>query len=270
MHKLAISPDVASRVKARSGKQHPFDILDPCRTALLVIDLQNYFLKSAAPGETPNAREIVPAVNHLASELRIRGGHVIWIRNSTAGTRQSWSIYHEYLMTPERQKRRYKEMDKGGDGLEFWHALDIQPGDAKIAKKRFSAFIQGSSRIERHLRARGLDTVLIAGTATNVCCESTARDAMMLNFKTIMVADALAARSDELHNATLTAFYSNFGDVQTVSEVLASLDRGATTALKRPRVPGQARGRRPANRGPASRAATRAVGQVQGNKHRTS
>jgi len=235
MHKLAISPAVAARVKARSGKQHPFDVLDPRRTALLAIDLQNYFLKPGAQGETPKARDIVPAVNRLASELRRHGGHVVWIRNSTAGTRQSWSTFHECLMTPERQKRRYKEMDKGGDGLEFWHALDIQPGDAKMAKKRFSAFIQGSSRIERHLRDRGIDTVLIAGTATNVCCESTARDAMMRNFKTVMAADALAARSDEIHNASLTNFYSNFGDVQTVNEVLDSLDRGANKRAHAPR-----------------------------------
>ena len=80
-----------------------------------------------------------------------------------------------------------------------------------------------------YLHSRGIDTVLVAGTATNVCCESTARDAMMLNFKTIMVSDALAARSDELHAASLTAFYSKFGDVQTAAEVLQSLDRGTQT-----------------------------------------
>ena len=132
-------------------------------------------------------------------------------------------------MTPERQQRRYKEMDVGGDGLEFWHALDIRAGDGQMEKKRFSAFIQGSSPILEYLHGRNIDTVLIAGTATNVCCESTARDAMMLNFKTVMVSDALAARSDELHAASLTAFYSNFGDVQTSTEVLEALDRGART-----------------------------------------
>jgi nicotinamidase-related amidase len=234
MHKLAISPALTARVKARAGKVHPFDTLDARRTALLVIDLQNYFMKPGMPGESPVARDIVPAVNHLASELRRRGGHVVWIRNSTADTRESWSIFHEYLMTPERQQRRYEEMDEGGEGFEFWHALDIQPGDAKIAKKRFSAFIQGSSGIERHLRGRDIDTVLIAGTATNVCCESTARDAMMLNFKTVMVADALAAQTEEAHNASLSAFYSNFGDVQTVDEVLQSLDRGENNRAQAP------------------------------------
>jgi ureidoacrylate peracid hydrolase len=226
MHKFSISTDVVDRVKARSGKAHPFDNLDAHRTALLVIDLQNYFLKPGAQGETPLARAIVPTVNELAAALRSRGGHVVWIRNGTAGTRQSWSTFHECLMTPERQQRRYREMEVDGEGFEFWHAVDIRPGDGTIEKKRFSAFIQGSSPILDYLHGRNIDTVLIAGTATNVCCESTARDAMMLNFKTIMVSDALAARSDELHAASLTAFYSNFGDVQNSAEVLESLDRG--------------------------------------------
>jgi ureidoacrylate peracid hydrolase len=227
MNKFSISPDVAARVQSRTGKAHPFDNLDARRTALLAIDLQNYFLKPGAQGETPSARAIVPVVNELAAGLRSRGGHVVWIRNGTAGTRQSWSTFHECLMTPERQQRRYKDMDADGDGFEFWYALDIRPEDGKIEKKRFSAFIQGSSPLLDYLHGRNLDTVLIGGTATNVCCESTARDAMMLNFKTVMVSDALAARSDELHAASLTAFYSNFGDVQTAAEVLESLDRDA-------------------------------------------
>jgi ureidoacrylate peracid hydrolase len=227
MQKFSISPDIVSRVTARSGKAHPFDRLNARRTALLVIDLQNYFLKPGAQGESPAARAIVPTVNDLAAGLRSRGGHVVWIRNGTAGTRQSWSTFHECLMTPERQQRRYNEMSIDGDGFQFWHALDVRPEDGKLEKKRFSAFIQGSSPVQDYLLARSIDTVLIAGTATNVCCESTARDAMMLNFKTVMVSDALAAQSDELHRASLTAFYSNFGDVQTTAEVLQSLDRGA-------------------------------------------
>ena len=97
-------------------------------------------------------------------------------------------------------------MDVGEDGYEFWHLNDIRPEDAQITKKRYSAFIQGSSDIERHLRDRGIDTLLITGTATNVCCESTARDAMMLNFKVVMVADGLATHTDEEHNADIVEF----------------------------------------------------------------
>jgi nicotinamidase-related amidase len=225
MHKLAISRSVADLVKERTGKVHPFDHLEARRTALVVIDLQNYFMKRNEP-------KIVPAVNRLAAELRSRGGHVVWVRNSTEGTLKNWSVKHQFLKNPELSKRRYDEMSKDGDGFKFWHALDIRPGDGKLVKKRFSAFIQGSSPIEKYLRARKIDTILIAGTATNVCCESTARDAMMLNFKVVMVADALAARDDEMHNASLNAFYCNFGDVQTVNEVLESLDRGTDAKAK--------------------------------------
>ena len=226
MHKIEISKTAVERVRTRLGRLHPFDTIDPGKTALLVIDMQNYFVKQGHQSETPLAREIVPNINRLAAELRRRGGHVVWIRNGTNDTRESWSNYHGCLQKPERAERRLKSMEIGADGYEFWHLNDIRPEDAQITKKRYSAFIQGSSSVERHLRDRGIDTVLITGTATNVCCESTARDAMMLNFKVVMVADGLATHTDEEHNATLSNFYGQFGDVQTVNEVVASLERG--------------------------------------------
>jgi len=81
------------------------------------------------------------------------------------------------------------------------------------------------------LGSRGVDTVLITGTVTNVCCESTARDAMMLNFKTVMVSDGNAALTDEDHKAALCAFYLTFGDVMTTDAVIASLERNARKHL---------------------------------------
>jgi nicotinamidase-related amidase len=226
MHKIAISPAALDRMTARMGKLHPFDAITSRKAALLVIDMQNYFVKQGHQGEIPLGREIVPNINRLAAGLRRRGGHVVWVRNGTRNTRENWSILHECLLTPERMQRRYTAMDVDGDGYAYWHLNDIQPEDAQIAKTRYSAFIQGSSNIEQHLRDRGIDTVLITGTATNVCCESSARDAMMLNFKVVMVCDALATHTDDEHNATLSAFYGQFGDVQTVDEVLQSLERG--------------------------------------------
>jgi ureidoacrylate peracid hydrolase len=226
MHAFAITEAVRERVRTRVGKLHPFDAIEPRRSALLVIDMQNYFVKPGHQGEVPMARKIVPNINRLAAALRGRAGHVVWIRNGTSGTRQSWSTYHDGLMTPERMRRRYEAMEEGHDGFEFWHENDIRAEDTCLTKTRYSAFIHGSSDVERLLRERDLDTVLIAGTATNICCESTARDAMMLNFKTVMVADGLAAASDEEHNASLSALYGQFADVQTVDEVLQSLDRG--------------------------------------------
>ena len=226
MHKIAISKAATERLQERLGKLHPFDAIDPRKTALVVVDMQNYFVKQGHQAEIPAAREIVPNINRLAAELRRRGGHVVWVRNGTNDTRESWSNYHNYLQSPERAERRLDDMEIGAEGYEYWHLNDIKPEDAQITKKRYSAFIQGSSGIDRHLRDRGIDTLLITGTATNVCCESTGRDAMMLNFKVVMVADGLATHTDEEHNATLSSFYGQFGDVQTVDEVVASLERG--------------------------------------------
>jgi len=226
MHKLSIPADLVQRVIARAGRPHPFDVIEPAKTALVVVDMQNYFMKPGFQGEIAMARQIVPNVNRLAAALRELGGHVVWIKNATNDTRESWSVFHDWLMTPERATRRYASMDVEHEGHALWHELDVRPEDAQIVKKRFSAFIQGSSEIVAHLRGRGIDTLLIGGTATHVCCESTARDAMMLNFKVVMVHDVLATYDDETHNATLRAFYSHFGDVQTADEAIASLKRG--------------------------------------------
>jgi len=220
MHRVQIPQSVVSLVQQRTGKTHPFDSLDPRRTALVVIDLQNFFMR----GDTAS---IVPSVNRLAGELRKRGGKVVWVRHTTEGTHKSWSVKYQFLKNPELRKEHFRELGKDGGGLPYWSKLDIRPGDGKLKKKRFSAFIRGSSALEKYLRDRKIDTILVTGTATNVCCESTARDAMMLNFKVVMVSDAMAARSDEIHNASLAAFYMNFGDVQSVDEVIASLDKGA-------------------------------------------
>src|SRR5579859_1487740 len=230
MHKIAIAKAQTERLQTRLGKLHPFDVLDPAKTALVVIDMQNYFVKQGHQSEVPLAREIVPNINRLAAELRRRGGHVVWVRNGTNDTRESWSNYHNYLQSRDRAERRLQQMEVGADGYAYWHLNDIRPEDAQITKKRYSAFIQGSSDIERHLRDRGIDTILVTGTATNVCCESTARDAMMLNFKVVMVADGLATHTDAEHNATLSNFYGQFGDVQTVDEAIESLARGAKKA----------------------------------------
>lgn len=230
MHKLDIHPRTIKVVTRRTGKRHPFDVIDPAKTAFVVIDMQNHFVAPGFMAETAMAREITPGVNRLAAGVRRMGGHVVWVQNVTNDTWESWSTYHTFLQSPDRAKRRYASMEDGAEGHKLWPALDVRPEDTRMNKKRYSAFIQGSSDIERFLRARGVDTVLVGGTATQVCCESTARDACMLNFRTLMIHDALATDNDDLHNASLNAFYLNFGDVQTIDEVLQSMARGQRAA----------------------------------------
>ena len=97
---------------------------------------------------------------------------------------------------------------------------------------RYSAFIQGSSDLESRLRSLDVDTLLITGVGTSVCCESTARDATMLNFKTIMVADANATASDYAHNASLNLLFGHFADVYLTDEVIALLQGAAKAAAE--------------------------------------
>ena len=74
--------------------------------------------------------------------------------------------------------------------------------------------------MQKTLDARGIRNLLVTGTKTNVCCEATARDAMMLDYNTALIADATAALSDEEHRGTLETFIQQFGDVLTAEEAI--------------------------------------------------
>lgn len=124
-------------------------------------------------------------------------------------------------------------MTRGHPGHELYGALDVQPEDMIVEKRRFSAFIQGSSDLDAILRGLGIDTVIVTGAVTNVCCEATARDAMMLNYKTVFVSDANAARTDEDHNASLAAVFRVFGAVNSTDEVIGLLQPVAAPERKR-------------------------------------
>jgi ureidoacrylate peracid hydrolase len=222
MHDFKLPEAAIAQATAFCGAPHIYAKLDAARTALVVIDMQNYFMAPGEQCEVPQARGIVPNVNRLARAVRGQGGHVVWVQTAaTPESRRSWSVLHDTMMTPARREARWTSVDPAGSGFLLWPELEVQPEDARIVKMRFSAFIQGASPIERHLRDRGIDMLLIAGTATNVCCESSARDAMMLNFKVAMVSDALATYSDAAHAASLLTFYGIFGDVLTVDEAIA-------------------------------------------------
>lgn len=222
MHDFALSQSDKDLIVMRRGRLYAFETLDPSRTALLVVDMQNAFVKKdVAHAYVPEAASIVPNINALATELRTAGGNVVWIKNTfTEESLQSWSHFHDELWGPGRKEKRIEAMSAGTLGHQIYDGLEVHPDDIEVQKTRYSAFIQGSSGLEAMLRERRIDTLLVTGTATNVCCESTARDAMMLNFRTIMVSDANAAGSDEAHQATLASFWSIFGDVRSTAELV--------------------------------------------------
>lgn len=219
MHTIAIPDSVIAQVKAQRGKLNRYDRLVGPKTALVVIDLQNAFMLPGMPVEVPAAREIVPNVNALATATRAAGGKVVWIKMCLEGQSEAWRVFFD----GDPRRATLSELTPGAQGFELYAGLDVRPEDTILIKRRFSAFIQGSSDIDRHLRSAGIDTVVIVGTLTNICCESSARDAMMLNYRLVFVSDANAALSDAEHNATLTSILRVFGDVASTNDVIALL-----------------------------------------------
>jgi ureidoacrylate peracid hydrolase len=224
MHKISIPESIVAQVVQSRGREHVFEEFEPAKTALLVVDMQNGFmLKEVGHSVCAMAPDIVPNINRLADALRRAGGTVVWIQNAaTEETLQSWSVRVE-MDGPESTRKRLASMTPGSRGYELWAGLAPANGDLFIQKTRFSAFIQGASNLEDELRVRGIETVIVTGTVTNICCESTARDAMMRNFRAIMVTDANAAMTDEMHNASLIAFYVRFGDIMSTDHLVARI-----------------------------------------------
>jgi ureidoacrylate peracid hydrolase len=224
VHETKIRREILDRVLARRGRIHWFDVLQPAKTALVVVDMQNTFCEPGAPAEVPSSRGIVGNINTLTGQLRVRGVPVIWVlhANTHHGTRSDWDLFFNYVVSDEVREQTIESLAPGRQ--QVWRELTTSSQDLTIIKNRYSALITGSSTLERVLRNLGIDTVLIAGTKTNVCCEATARDAMMLDFKVVMVSDCCAALSDEEHQASLETIIQQFGDVLTHDEVLARLD----------------------------------------------
>ncbi len=226
-HPFTLPTDVAERILARRGRLTVFDSLVPAQTALLVVDLQVAFMDPEIPGSVAMAREIVPAVNRLAGALRDAGGQVVWIV-STYGPDPDdrWPNLFDHLFGPARAKSFRDSLTLGAASHRIWPALERRATDWELSKNRFGGFLGSQGRLERQLREAGIDTVLIAGTVTNVCCDCTAREAAALDFKTIFVADANAGRTDREHNAALANFLDTMGDVRNVDEVIGMLSAG--------------------------------------------
>jgi ureidoacrylate peracid hydrolase len=226
MHPVTVRKEIVDRVLQRRGRYHLFDRLDPARTALVVIDMQNTFCAPGSPAEVPASRDIVEPINGLTAELRKLNVPVIWVlhSNSRIGGKSDWELFFNTIVADELKEKTLESLAAAKQTV--WSDLVTTSADHMVLKSRYSALIQGSSSLERTLRGIGIDTILVAGTKTNVCCESTARDAMMLDFKVVLVEDCCAALSDDEHRSALENMIQQFGDVMTANEVLARLRHG--------------------------------------------
>jgi ureidoacrylate peracid hydrolase len=231
MHDVRVSPEARDFARRqRGGAEHMFDSLDLARTAHLVVDLQNGFMEPGAPVEVPLARDIVDNVNAISRAVRAGGGMNVFLRMTVdEETRQGWSNWFAHFHTPGSTMRFEDAFRPGGHHWTLWPGLDVQDGDVCVDKRRFGAFVPGASRLHEELQARRIDTLIVTGALTNCCCESTARDAMQMNYKVIFVTDANAALTDTAHNATLDNMCMIFADVRPTVEVLGVIGRSAKT-----------------------------------------
>jgi len=218
MASAEIRREIVERVIARRGRLHLFDKLDPKKSALLVIDMQNAFVAPGAPIEVPAARAIVAPINRLAAELRRRGVMVIWVQHENRKDGGDWAGFFDAFVAPGRRAEAAGALAAGSELHKLYPELSIEKEDLRVTKNRYSALIKGD--LGDKLRERSIDTLLLAGTKTNVCVECTARDAMMLDYKVVLLSDCTAALSDDEQRATLENVIQQFGDVLTSAELL--------------------------------------------------
>lgn len=224
VHTSRLSEKFLAEVRARRGAAG-FPLV-PGETALAVIDMQNVFVAPGAPMEVAAARGIVPNINRLAQALRQAGGKVIWVYTTLAqaGSERDW-VYLSDFVRPERRETIRASLRPGHKMHALWSELDIGENDLTCEKDRFSPFSPGASNLDETLRRAGISHLVVAGTLTDVCCECTVRDAMMLNYHVTAVEDANAAGSDEDHLRGLTTIARLFADITTTDTLIGGLRR---------------------------------------------
>jgi ureidoacrylate peracid hydrolase len=219
MHQAGILDEVRERVTRRRGGVAVFDHIDPRRTAHIVIDLQTGFMAPGHVLDTPMARAIVGNVNRISAALRATGGIVVYTQHTAdAEAVRTWSVYFDHFCVD--RTRMIETFTPGNAGHALWGELDVAKEDLRVIKRRFGAFVPGSSDLHAILQERGIDTLIISGTLSQVCCEATARDAMMMNYKVFFIADSNATLTDAEHGSTLSAMAHAFCDVRDTQSMV--------------------------------------------------
>jgi len=221
MRAIDLLPDkLVARMSRRRGQPYAFPALDPRTTALVVIDMVQLFLQ-----DRPEAGDVVANVNRIAKQLRALAGIVLWVRPGPAVNPD----LTEAVLGAE-PANRYRDAALDAVLNAYQSSLAIEARDLHTRKGLYSAFFPGAGDATACLRARGIDSVLIAGAFTDVCVDASARDAYSAGFKTVVLADACIGTSAAAHRDALAAIYRNFGDVRNVSELEVILSSRACNA----------------------------------------
>lgn len=203
------------------------------KTAIVVVDMQNVFVKEGAAIEAPAAREMVPRLNGLLDLCRETGIPVVYLKHILRGDGSDAGRLADF----SPRIREGKALAAGSDEVEVYDDLLPKPGDIVVRKPRYSAFY--GTDIESVLKTQGVDTLILAGTVTNICCESTARDAFSHDYKVIFLSDGNASfdfpdmgwgpvPAEEAQRVALTVMAYGFARVASIEEVKTEL-RGLQT-----------------------------------------
>jgi MAF protein len=179
--------------------------LEPRAFALIVVDMQRYFTGDAAGLAAP----VLGNVNRLIAWARERGVPVFFTRHGHADPRRDGGML----------RRWWGDLIvRGTPDHELDPALDVRPGDIVVDKTRYSAF--AGTSLDRILRGRGIRQLVVAGTMTNLCCETTAREAFVRDYEVLFVSDATATASDEMQQASLLNLAYGFAHVVATDDVV--------------------------------------------------
>lgn len=205
-----------------------FDI-NPAKTALLVIDMQNTWLKAGSSMETPGSRALVPKLNKLIQACREKGISVIFTRHAHRSDGSDMGLFAEFV--PDVAAKT--ALIEGTPDVEIYRELDYRQSDIVVTKQAYSAFY--GTNLDLILRTKGIDTVIISGIVTWGCCESTARDARHRNYKVIFLSDGTATydqlpdmgwgiiTAEETMRNVLTVMAFRYAEVLSVEQLLVRL-----------------------------------------------
>jgi ureidoacrylate peracid hydrolase len=205
--------------KIRPFNEHAMP-LEPAKAALLVIDMQEFFLDPASPSFTCGGLAILPNVRLLIDSFRLAKRPVIYTRH----------VHHPDHIDSGIMGWWWKGMCvEGTPESEVHHDIAPRPSEKVVTKHRYSAFY--NTDLETILRVQGIEQLVITGVMSNMCCESTARDAYFRDYRVFFLADATGSISEDMQLATLLNVGFGFAYVTTTDWTVDVLQAGIPAAV---------------------------------------
>ncbi|BEU98830.1 cysteine hydrolase (plasmid) [Acidovorax sp. DW039] len=207
---------------------YQIDSIDPKKTAMIVVDMQNDFVAEGLPMQSAQAFAMVPRLAATLAFCRNQGIKVVYTAHVHRRDGSDMGLYDDLYPPIANRSALVDETP----GVDIFPELAPAPGEHVVKKHRYSGFF--GTDLDIMLREWGIDTVIISGTTTECCCLSTARDAMFLNYKTVFLSDATgtfdyadvgqgAMSAAEVHKATLVILASSTAHVMTAQEFQAKV-----------------------------------------------